>query len=164
MNLSFILIVNKIYFGEVVPVRLNMKSLNNNKGMTLIELLVSFVLISIILISLFSFFIQGAKSNQVSEEILDGTTLAQNYMEKFYKISKEHTYSSGLTMIKEDEGFYQISSNIFKKSEGHYYLKLELSQPSTSGISIVRLYVYTDRTENNLKAQMESRLKWKINE
>lgn len=141
-----------------------MKLPNNNKGMTLIELLVSFTLISIILISLFYFFIQGAKSNQVSEEIIDGTALAQTYMEKFYKISREHTYNSGLEMISKDEGFNQVSTSIFEKSEGNYYLKLELLQPSESGISVIRLYVYSDKTKKNLKAQMESRLKWKINE
>jgi len=142
----------------------NMISPNNNKGLTLIELLVSFTLISIILLSFFYFFIQGAKSNQVSKEIIDATALAQTYMEKFYKISVEHTYTAGLAMIREDEGFNQVSSNIFNKSENNYYLKLELLQPSTSGISVVRLYVYSDETENNLKAQMESRLKWKTNE
>ncbi|WP_346206418.1 prepilin-type N-terminal cleavage/methylation domain-containing protein [Caldifermentibacillus hisashii] len=142
----------------------NMISPNNNKGLTLIELLVSLTLISIILISFFYFFIQGAKSNQVSEEIIDATALAQTYMEKFYRISKEHTYISGLATIREDEGFNQVSSNIFKKSENNYYLKLELLQPSTSGISVVRLSVFSDETEKNLKAQMESRLKWKISE
>ncbi|MBU5342599.1 type IV pilus modification PilV family protein [Caldifermentibacillus hisashii] len=141
-----------------------MISPNNNKGLTLIELLVSLTLISIILISFFYFFIQGAKSNQVSEEIIDATALAQTYMEKFYRISKEHTYISGLATIREDEGFNQVSSNIFKKSENNYYLKLELLQPSTSGISVVRLSVFSDETEKNLKAQMESRLKWKISE
>jgi prepilin-type N-terminal cleavage/methylation domain-containing protein len=141
-----------------------MKLPNNNKGMTLIELLVSFTLISIILISLFYFFIQGAKSNQVSEEIIDGTALAQTYMEKFYKISREQTYNSGLEIITKDEGFNQVSTSIFEKSENNYYLKLELLQPSESGISVIRLYVYSDKTKKNLKAQMESRLKWKINE
>ena len=67
-------------------------------------------------------------------------------------------------MIREDEGFNQVSSNIFNKSENNYYLKLELLQPSTSGISVVRLSVFSDETEKNLKAQMESRLKWKISE
>lgn len=76
----------------------------------------------------------------------------------------EHTYTAGLAMIREDEGFNQVSSNIFNKSENNYYLKLELLQPSTSGISVVRLSVFSDETENNFKAQMESRLKWKINE
>lgn len=63
------------------------------KGLTLIEVLVSIVLLSLILIMFFSMFIQTAKVNNSSETIIDATYIAQTEMERIYSYSKNTSYS-----------------------------------------------------------------------
>ncbi len=56
---------------------------HNNKGFTLVELIISFTLLSIIAIPLFSMFIVSARTTERAREIGDGTIAAENLMEEF---------------------------------------------------------------------------------
>ncbi|MEK4228865.1 prepilin-type N-terminal cleavage/methylation domain-containing protein [Solibacillus sp. FSL H8-0538] len=64
------------------------KTLDCQKGISLIEVVASIVLISIILISFFGLFIQSAKTGKASEEIVDATYVAQQKMEFYFNFSK----------------------------------------------------------------------------
>ncbi|MCP8617932.1 prepilin-type N-terminal cleavage/methylation domain-containing protein [Salirhabdus salicampi] len=54
-----------------------MNIINNEKGLTLTELLASIVIISIILLSFFSLFAQGATFTQKNDSSIKGTNLAK---------------------------------------------------------------------------------------
>ncbi|XXM71494.1 PulJ/GspJ family protein [Lysinibacillus sphaericus] len=54
--------------------------LNNEKGITLVEILVSFTLLSIILVSIFSFFPQVGKSNKQNEEKIQAINLGKKVL------------------------------------------------------------------------------------
>lgn len=56
----------------------------NERGISLLEVVVSLLLISIILISFFGLFIQSKKTGKTSEEIVDATYVAQETMEYVY--------------------------------------------------------------------------------
>lgn len=61
-----------------------MRLLKEERGISLVEVVASIVLITIILISFFGFFIQSKKTHVASESIVDATYIAQQYMEEIY--------------------------------------------------------------------------------
>lgn len=61
-----------------------MKLLKEERGISLVEVVASLVLITIILISFFSFFVQSKKTHVASESIVDATYIAQQEMEEVY--------------------------------------------------------------------------------
>lgn len=61
-----------------------MRLLKEECGISLVEVVASLVLITIILISFFSFFIQSKKTHVTSESIVDATYMAQKEMEELY--------------------------------------------------------------------------------
>src|SRR5699024_10249125 len=65
----------------------------NENGLTLVEVLASVVLLTIIITIFLNVFIQSAKTNTTSEEVVDATYLAQTEMERIYSKSLETTYS-----------------------------------------------------------------------
>ncbi|WP_079523907.1 type IV pilus modification PilV family protein [Solibacillus isronensis] len=61
-----------------------MRFLKEERGVSLVEVVASIVLITIILLSFFSFFIQSKKTHVASESIVDATYIAQQEMEELY--------------------------------------------------------------------------------
>ena len=55
-----------------------MKFLKEERGISLVEIVASIVLITIILISFFSFFVQSAKHTKFNEEKLSSVEIAEN--------------------------------------------------------------------------------------
>ena len=66
----------------------------NKRGISLIEVVASLLLISIILISFFGLFVQSKKTNSSSESISEATYIAQKEMEKIYILSKSSSLSN----------------------------------------------------------------------
>lgn len=87
--------------------------LKNDKGLTLIELIVTIGILGIITIPIATVFFNGAKTNREAREQLTATMLAQRYMEgiKLNNILVEGT-------AEEEEGPYDI---IIKKDEVENY-------------------------------------------
>ncbi|WP_155590366.1 hypothetical protein [Lysinibacillus cavernae] len=67
------------------------KSLKNEGGFSLIEVVSSLILITIILLSFFGLFIQSNKTSKTSSTIVDSTYLAQNEMENIFREIKGRT-------------------------------------------------------------------------
>src|SRR5699024_8937847 len=91
------------------------------KGLTLVEVLASFVILSIVLVIFLSIFIQSAKTNQTSEEIVDATYIAQTEMELIYEESLKDTPM--LTSIEYDE---TPEPNKYKKEKDDFFIEVEL--------------------------------------
>lgn len=66
----------------------------NERGMTLVEVLASTIIISIILVTFLMIFGQTARTNIASETIIDSTYIAQSEMEKIYGLSKSISSSN----------------------------------------------------------------------
>ncbi len=73
------------------------KIVHNEKGVTLVEVVASFVILVILLISFYTLFIQTAKTTKSSEDIVDATYIAQTEMEKIYK---EYMKKQGINAMK----------------------------------------------------------------
>lgn len=105
-----------------------------NKGLTLVELVVSLAILGIIITPLSSFFVNTIKVNKNSEDRLKANQLAEKYMEKT-KFSDIIVYENNqLTINKSDNDFiiyttaqHNESSVTYKKDEGDFtvYKKVE---------------------------------------
>jgi len=141
----------------------------NNKGLTLVEVLASIILISIILFTFFSFFIQSAKTGESSEEVVDATYLAQGEMEKLYEISRNGDFKDGINEIvnslePDDKQLTLDNPYIFKKIISGSYIRIKLTQHTDSQLSNLVIEVFEQdfeqETDPRPRAKMETILEW----
>lgn len=137
----------------------------NNKGLTLVEVLASIILISIILFTFFSFFIQSAKTGKSSEEVVDATYLAQVEMEKLYEISNKGDFKSGINEIVNSLSYKQLAPDSSKeyrysKSQDGFYLKLTFKEHTYPGMSYLVIEVFEHEQDIRPRAKMETILEW----
>ncbi len=74
----------------------------SERGATLVEVIASFVILVILLVSFFTFFIQTKQTTKNSEEIVDATYIAQTEMEKIYRLSTNNSKSNAEISITKD--------------------------------------------------------------
>jgi len=155
----------------------------NESGLSLIEVIVSIVLLSIILISILALLTQGAKTTKSSETIIDATYIAQSEMEKAFLASKSTPFiapncKNAIQEIDNDTvtetNFKYIAkadtnnndcSMTFEKydQETNAFITLKL-EPKTSypNISTIIIQVYEQKNDARPKAQMQSTLEWMV--
>ncbi|WP_034549759.1 type IV pilus modification PilV family protein [Carnobacterium funditum] len=119
--------------------------LSEEKGMTLVEILASILILSLVVTTFLSFFIQAAKTNNQTDTVNEATFIAQESIELLTYYSKTKSVEEALKMIetenaKEKSGF-KVESNIFKKSDETLY---------TGTVNVSK--------EGKAYAQMETRL------
>ncbi len=137
------------------------KLLGNQQGISLIEVLVSIVIITIILLSFFGLYVQSNKTDHTSEQIVDATYTAQLEMEKIYELSKIYTLdnlTNGLSTI--GYAISQEQNNTYTKVQGNIYIKLRIRDYNSSNTlknTIVEVY-----EDNVLKSKMENIYSWKV--
>ncbi|UQW96382.1 hypothetical protein M2M59_10300 [Rummeliibacillus sp. G93] len=140
----------------------NRKIIVDEKGATLIEVIASFALIVIILLSFFTLFIQTSKTTKNSERIVDATYIAQTEMEKAYNASTKGGLDvktltgPSLNYIAELN-----SATKFSKTIENYKVTLSIKSRNTPLKSIV--IQVTSNLDNKQKALMEKIIVWKEN-
>ncbi|QCJ43636.1 prepilin-type N-terminal cleavage/methylation domain-containing protein [Bacillus sp. S3] len=147
-----------------------MKKLVNHffseKGMTLIEILVSIVILSIIIMSFLTMFVQSSRTNNTSKNIMDATYVAETSMEEisnFVVSTNSLTFWSNLKISGYDK--VAGTGTTFKKNsntKGHY-VTVDFTDKDTSK-SMVKVIVKVfnnDTSSKKLEAQMEVLLSWK---
>lgn len=121
--------------------------LHNQKGMTLIEIIVSLAILGIILVPFMNMFVHSTLTTQKSGVILDASYEAQSVMEDIYNDSKD--------------GIINIPSNgIDKKwdSVGHkYWIDIKISTQTINPVDVL-IRIYSDESETNIEAQIETKL------
>ncbi|HLR42322.1 MAG TPA: type II secretion system protein [Pseudogracilibacillus sp.] len=111
--------------------------LANERGVTLVELLASIVIVTIILISVISIFNLTMKSNRTSEEIIDATYVAQTEMEKIYALSKKDIPNPKLTDIGYEKLIEESGWDIYQEETQQYEgFFVQVNQKKTSGNGI----------------------------
>lgn len=142
----------------------------NQQGMTLVEVVVSILIITIISVSILTFFIQAARTNKVSENIADATYTAQTYMEEIYELSTLYDLDHGISELQKMDsslypyrGFTIISSNNnlyeFEKVTDSGLIRVQISEDNNLSSLIIKVYESPEKLK--LEAQMETYLKWK---
>jgi len=89
----------------------------NNKGFSLIELLIAIALFAIIIIPIFSSFITSARINRDARQLMIETDIAQTIMEGFanksYDEIKDIVGNLGLVDLSGNEAFSTIEDNFY---------------------------------------------------
>ena len=115
------------------------------EGMTLVEVLASILLLSLIITTFLSFFIQAAKVNNQTDTVNEATFIAQEQIELLTYYSKTESVEESLKLIESDSpsnnSGFQIQSELFKKSGDTLY---------TGTVTVSK--------EGKAYAQMETRL------
>jgi len=154
------------------------KQMNEN-GLTLVEVLASVVLLTIIITIFLNVFIQSAKTNTTSEEVVDATYIAQTEMERIYSVSLNSSYDMTVDTIVDPEELnytqkHDSSCNvtercmIFYKDEQGYYIEVKLEKKDLDESDEILEFmdhliikVYEGSTaEKKPQAQMENILVW----
>jgi len=136
---------------------------HNEKGFTLLELLVSVVLLAIVVGALLSMFVTSTKNNITSAEVVDEGYMAQKHMEKIYSLGKDksvseiadHLFYSGYGYNSKIDPDYAC----FMVRDGEYYIKTELFYGIYDAINEdlckVVVSVYNDSTYSDPLTSMQ---------
>ncbi|SDK41105.1 type IV pilus modification PilV family protein [Sediminibacillus albus] len=135
--------------------------LQNSSGLTLIEILVSITILSIVIVSFLTLFVQAAQTNHVSEKIIDGTYIAETHLEEVYHISHNTKgYEKSIDALRAKYTSASNSNIVSNDTEG-YHVTVELKTPDQeSQLGSVIVKVYQKGSPNKLEAQMESIIDW----
>lgn len=125
--------------------------LSEEEGMTLVEVLASILLLSLIITTFLSFFIQAAKINNQTDTVNEATFIAQEQIELLTYYSETESVEETLKLIvtespSSNSGF-QIQSELIKKSGDTLY---------TGTVTVSK--------EGKAYAQMETRLSFRTAE
>ncbi|MFD1708771.1 hypothetical protein ACFSCZ_19025 [Siminovitchia sediminis] len=139
----------------------------NERGATLAELLASVILITLILTVLITIFIQSAKTNKISEHILNATYLAQTEMEHIYSASLDTPYTSreaaittlGYTQKPEREGWLVFERRPIEGEQLVIRVRLQ-SEELKKNLNRIVVEVL-EGSDHQLRAKMEHVLRWK---
>jgi type II secretory pathway pseudopilin PulG len=138
----------------------------SNKGVTLVEILVSIVILFIIIMSLLPMFAQSSRSNNYSKSMMNATYLAQSNLEELYHLSTTAIFSDGLIKLKTEKGFTEAvecpSGYCYEKKSNGYFINIQLKNSSNNnGLMTGIVNIYSDKTKTKKEAQMEMLLHWK---
>lgn len=138
--------------------------LKGERGVTLLEVLASIVILSIIVVTFLTFFIQSARTTNRSEEVLDRTFFAQTEMEEIYHYSSLYDYETMIEVLKADSDFYSGTDDqhqFTKHKEGHRVDIIIGQSYNQDKLPIKNLYTVIvsiyDQTDKK-QAQIETKL------
>lgn len=131
----------------------------NARGVTLVEILASLVILSVILVVFVPLFGHSMTSTKVSEDMLDATYVAQTTMEELHQqmtTLNETSISSlkNITYLRKDTERYY-----YKKETSDAYIEISIKAP-VDGLSSVLVKVYPNSGKSKLLAQMETINRW----
>lgn len=132
----------------------------NKNGLTLVEVLASIILISIVLFTFFSFFIQSAKTGKSSEEVVDATYLAQGEMEKLYEISRKADFEDVTNRLVNGLDYTQDEEFVFKKTIEGLYIQLKFKKHFYPNMTYLVIEVFEQDDGTRPRAKMETILEW----
>lgn len=139
----------------------------NSQGMTLVEVLAALILISILIISFLALFTTTAQQQNASKEVMEGTYVAQVYMEKLAYLSKTKSYEDTLTKIGEEnnlsESLLGNQSASFHLFEDNHKVVIELFKPTEEQTSRLIVRVFDVQQPEKIEAQMETIIWWRTN-
>jgi type II secretory pathway pseudopilin PulG len=134
----------------------------NEKGLSLVEVLASIVILTLLLTTFLMMFVQSAKTNKKSEEIIDATYVAQTEMENIYATSSNASNEEMNKVITEKLRYTSEGSFKYSAQKDSFYLEIVFT-PKLDGIENltgVIVKVYNNKFEKKLEAQMETILSW----
>lgn len=136
----------------------------NEKGLTLVEVLASIVILSIVITTFLLVFSQTAKTTHQSEETVEATYIAQTEMENVYEMSQN---AIPYTKLRENPEYTEKPmDDDWHRFEMHLpdeNLSVFLSFKEAEDIGMTRVLIEVKHTASDERpiAQMENLFKWK---
>ncbi|MFD2639234.1 prepilin-type N-terminal cleavage/methylation domain-containing protein [Piscibacillus salipiscarius] len=120
--------------------------LNNQKGITLIELLSSLVILSIVLIGFFSVFTQSASMQNTNEEEMIATNLARVALEDVRDLNTDLLDLGTYTQFNQTSHPHITSVNSSGQFHKHpsFQLQLELSEEPDTSLWLAKILINKD--------------------
>lgn len=119
---------------------------SDESGMTLVEVLVAIALISMIVTTFLSFFIQAAKTNNRTSDINRATFIAQAHLETLNQYtSYSEIEEAGLLVNQEEEGFF-IKTTMDKPEDNTTTLYLTKVTVTKGGKAYAEMQTYLTLT------------------
>lgn len=152
--------------------RCSNKLVQNEKGFTLLELLISVVILSLIVGALLSAFATTTKINISSGAIVDEGYIAQDLMEEIYSLSASKKLSEIITYLV-GEGFVYISDSYpdpdtgselftFRRNIDKYYVQILIYKgylsDSYNKLSHIIVGIYKDSAYTHSLTKMQNYL------
>jgi type II secretion system protein I len=124
--------------------KLNICKLRNNKGFTLIEIMISIAIIAMGIFAVMSLIITVMKGNTLSKRVTIATTIAQEKMEDFKIRDYDNVVDDSGTYTTDTEPYYDIP----------YYWEASVTPATDTKTITVDVYWSsggTDTTHNNVE-------------
>ena len=137
-----------------------LRQLDNQDGLTLVELLGSIVILSIIVVAFLGFFIQSARTTKVSGEIIDAAYLAQQQAEEIYNHSNHRSYAEMVTYLSNLPGYSHIQNgdkNQFSTLVQGYQLDIEIYPVGGNLEGLYTLLIKAYDSDGKQVAQIETK-------
>ncbi|MBM7541796.1 type IV pilus modification PilV family protein [Amphibacillus cookii] len=133
-------------------------------GLTLVEVLASIAILSMIVVTFLTFFINSARTTKVSEDMFDASYLAQEKIESIYFQSTTITYQQLIDDLRHQSDHYQTLENTEKMIQSYDGFRIAIYIEPTrnnAGVILENLYklivkVYSDNDQQ--QAQIETNL------
>lgn len=101
---------------------------SDESGMTLVEVLVAIALISMIVTTFLSFFIQAAKTNNRTSDINRATFIAQAHLETLNQYTSYSEIEEAKLLIDQKEEGFTIKTTIVKDTTTLYLTKVTVTK------------------------------------
>ena len=154
-----------------------MKLLKQERGISLVEVVASIVLITIVLVSFSTVFLQSKKTHVLSDSIVDATYTAQQEMEGIYgfisgqsnsfdtlstielpSLNEKFTYKSDCgTNCKQFVFTYTDKNGDTKFNEHHW---IQLQKNTVYPTNLVNVVVNVPKENSSTPVMMESIFRW----
>ncbi len=134
------------------------KLLKQESGVTLVELLASIVLLTIIVTTFLSFFVQAGRTNNRIDDMNEATFLAQEQLELITAYSEELTVAETQAKLVNNKAGYSIQTTAGYSIQTTAGYSIQTTFVPKDGLQAV--VVIVSKEEKPL-AQMETRLPFK---
>lgn len=144
-----------------------LKSLiKSNTGSIFVEILISLILISMVLLTFMSMFVTSAKVNRKSRDVLDATYSAQDLMEYLYDLSLSKSLETSLAELQNSiltDSFHEeiADEQVILGKYDDKDVAITIKDTEDEKLSLVKVEVYSDATYKQSQAVMQSNLLWK---
>ena len=144
-----------------------LKSLiKSNTGSIFVEILISLILISMVLLTFMSMFVTSAKVNRKSKDVLDATYSAQDLMEELYDLSLSKSLKTTLDELQNSiltDSFHEeiADEQVILGKYDDKDIAITIKDTEDEKLSLVKVEVYSDDTYTQSQAVMQSNLLWK---
>jgi len=138
----------------------------SNTGSIFIEVLISLILISMLLLTFMSMFVTSANVNKRSRDVLDATYSAQNLMEELYDLSLSKSLETSLAELQNSiltDSFHEeiADEQVILGKYDDKDVAITIKDTEDEKLSLVKVEVYSDDTYTQSQAVMQSNLLWK---